>query len=198
MYAEPTSTSRGKAGLELAHGLDLPGHADERVFRRLVAVGGREGGRTLDVRVVVRAAARDVDAVTPSDANISRKRTGSVRSSSSGLSGLHAEAVAIRQQVIERLGTPAPFFRPRVRGRVVLEGHDVKRTSRTPICRSGHGRTHPPDQLADETACGSRNSRRNGPGAGVSAEQLVTEIPVAALQVHEVEARPGRSLAAAT
>ena len=39
--------------------VDLPRDAGERIFRRLVTVTGRIGRRTLDVRIVVRAAGCD-------------------------------------------------------------------------------------------------------------------------------------------
>src|SRR5439155_665782 len=45
-----------EAGLELGGRVDLPGHADQRVFRRLITIGGGKRRRPLDVRVVVRAA----------------------------------------------------------------------------------------------------------------------------------------------
>ena len=50
-------------GFDLADGVDLAGHAHQRIFGRQVAVGGREVGRALDVRVVVRAAGGQADQV---------------------------------------------------------------------------------------------------------------------------------------
>jgi hypothetical protein len=47
--------------LELGGHVNLPRHADERVFGRLVTVRGREQRRALDVRVVVGAPGGDID-----------------------------------------------------------------------------------------------------------------------------------------
>src|SRR6185312_6435721 len=47
--------------LEIAHDLELTHHADERILRRVIAVGRRIERRPDDVRIVVRAAGGDVD-----------------------------------------------------------------------------------------------------------------------------------------
>ena len=44
----------------LPGGMNLPRHANQRIFRRLIAVAGRKNRRTLNVRIVVRAAARQI------------------------------------------------------------------------------------------------------------------------------------------
>ena len=44
----------------LAGGVDLPRDADQRIFRRLIAVAGGKNGRPLNVRIVIRAAARQI------------------------------------------------------------------------------------------------------------------------------------------
>ena len=64
----------------LSHGVDLPPDADERIFGRLVAVDRREDRRPLDVRIVVRAAAGDVDRATPRATSMRISSSGSVRS----------------------------------------------------------------------------------------------------------------------
>ncbi len=79
----------GAAALSCGRGVDLPCHAGQRILGRLIAVGGREERRALDVRVVVGAAGRQAD---QPDAQVAAAGRGTGVGSSRSIAGTGAVA----------------------------------------------------------------------------------------------------------
>ena len=67
-------------GFEPRRCRDLPGNADQRIFRRLIAVGGRKQRGPENVRIVIGAARRDADEFDAKAIEQREEPTGSARS----------------------------------------------------------------------------------------------------------------------
>ena len=170
----------GEPPLERRRDRDLPRHADQRVLRRLIAVGGREERGALDVRVVVRAARGQVD-----EAHAQRLEQGE---QARGLVEVRPQRiVADRRRRRTRRGAAPRPLRPR-RPAPSWKGRVSKIDTRTPMARPGT-RARIPATTSRRKRVRFSKAAAVGAGARVRAQELVPEVAVAVLDVHEPEAR---------
>jgi len=165
--------------LARARGANLPSDTDQGIFGRLVAVAGREDRRPLDVRIVVGAAAREVDgrhAQLAEDAD-QPQRLGQIVFQ--GIVFPAAKTVLVGQQVLVTHGLP--HFA------AGLEGRNVKRAQphadqqvRVHVAKAGHDRAQD-SRAAVEVAA-------EPAGTDASAQELVQQIAVTGLDVDKLEA----------
>ena len=179
----PTSGSRRAAGRLcscLRRTVSICRHdADERIFGRLVAVARREDGRPLDVRIVVRAAASDVDRADAAGDEHAHQldRLGEV--DRERIVGRDAEAELVRQKrvVLHRLADLAAG----------LIRHEVEHAQ-------PHADRQARDLLADAVDDREQHARAAGEvaaeaaGARAGTQELVQQIAVAGFDVDELKA----------
>ncbi|OQA40206.1 MAG: hypothetical protein BWY52_02927 [Chloroflexi bacterium ADurb.Bin325] len=167
--------------LELRRHRDLPCNAYQRVLRRLVAVRGREERGSLDVRVVVRAAAGDAD---QADAELGQEVEEALRL---GQIQPQARAVAAERVAIAGVRPVRPVRHARA-VRAGLEGDEVERADAHRDLQPRRGRAHRGGRLAQE-ARAVLEAAAVAPRPVDRAEKLVAQVAVAVLDIDEREPR---------
>ena len=166
--------------LGLGDGLDLARHAHQRIFRGQVAVAGRCHGRALEVGVVVGAGRGEAN--QPDSQRFQQPQEGE------GFREIHLEGVVrIGPEGVRILPGPRRGSTDAIGA--LLEGEAIEQTQ-------AHADGQPggiaPDARHDlgEEAGSVREGAPVAAGPGDRGEELVAQITVAVLDVHEVEARP--------
>ena len=165
---------------------DLPRDADQRILRRQVAVARREQRRALHVRVVIGAARRDAH---PADADPLEQREQRPRVRERGIEVLRAAVEETERGPVRLLG----LLRNADAGLALLERHHVEGRQADDDAEVGDRGADAVDNRPQEAravlerpAVASRTL--------AAAEQLVPEVAVAVLHVHEREPRVPREL----
>ena len=178
------------ARLHLGDHGQLAGHAHQRILRRLIPVRRREEGRALDVGIVVGAAAGEVDQPDAEVPEQVQEPEGLHQVPGDGVAGVGAESVEIGQVILEGLGDPRP--RPASLGAVRIrpEGHPVEgrepdADGDRPAPLVGADALGDPAQEAGAVLEGAAEL----PRPREARQQLVAQVPVAVLDVDEVESR---------
>ena len=128
----------GKALLQLSRHVQLPRHADQRIFRWLVAVRWRKQRRPLDMRIVVRASGGNVHEqnvpIPPAAPRIESARSESVLGR---MLRVDSESPSIGNQFFVGLRNSRPELAGGRSRRIWPEGTMSNAESRTPICKPG-------------------------------------------------------------
>src|SRR5205807_1375555 len=127
--------------LELCHGVDLPGHADQRIFGRQITIRRREQGRALDVGIVVWAASGDTH---QPDTERQQQVEEQAR-----LGQVDPSACAVPAESV-RVAAILPRLRHAMTIRARLERYPVERTEADADAQSRGFRTDPGDNLAQK------------------------------------------------
>ena len=165
--------------LELPRHLDLPRHADQRIFRRQVAVGGWKQRRPLNVGGVVGAAGGHVeqeDAQLPQQGDEAQRFAQVIRRR---VVAGGAEAVPVAGGNAGRRSYPGV--------RVRFERYQIERAQAHPEQQLRRPPAQPGDHLAQKAGA-VLEAAAVASRAVHGAEKLVPQIAVAVLHVHEREA----------
>src|SRR4029079_15671053 len=173
-----------KIALEDRGCLDLAPHAAQRILRRLVAVEGRNQRRPLHVRVVVRAARGDAD---PPDAELLEHPQDAARLVQRRVEILvpRHDTETRKRSVVRRLRLP-----DLIRAAFAIR-HGVEHGEANHELEAADLRLYRLHETAHEARASFERTAVSA-GAGSSAEQLVTEIAVARLQIDEPESGVAR------
>ena len=168
------------AALQLGGRGDLPGHADERVLRRLVAVGRREVARAAGCAGCSTGCRRSTQ---------TRPMPELVQQVEQRVRLVEVDAQARCRRRRRRSGT-APASRSGSPTAVVAGLGTARKSnaeSRTPIPGPGPRRGCRRRSRGGTAVRFGRGRRRSGPAGRRALEQLVAEVAVAVLDVDEVE-----------
>src|SRR5439155_24387718 len=175
----------------LPHDVDLPRHADQRVFRRLVTVAGRIGGRPLDVRIVVGRTGAEVENFHAQSRAQLRKLEGLGEIIFDGIVLAYAKAIAVGQAVGESFRYAGTGFTGLRQRRIGLERHEIEGAQAHADFDPISARANARDNFAEDArAVLERSAEPARPRA--RAEKLVQQVAVAMFDIDKVGANiPG-------
>ena len=177
--AGPHEHETREVGLEARRGLDLTGHPAERILRRGIAVRRRKERGALHVGVVVGAARARADPAHPLFLEHAQQRA---RVGERGVEVVvHEQAERAVVAVAARLRHPAAAL-------ILAVGHGVEDGQAYRDPEAGHRGPDPVDHAAQEARAVEEPAAVT-PLAFPGGEQLVAQVAMAVLHVHEGEPR---------